>query len=64
MQFVIMGTGYSKDIGFKTGALFLSCPLFFKTNIFSKYKCLLPGSVPASCQCLGYVYGMMIEPFL
>jgi hypothetical protein len=34
MQFVIMGTGYSKDIGFKTGALFLSCPLFLKLISF------------------------------
>lgn len=45
------------------GVIFILPPLF-KTDIFSKYKCLLPGSVPASCHCLGYVDGMMRRTFL
>jgi hypothetical protein len=34
MQFALIGTGYSKDIGFNSGALFLSGPLFFKLRSF------------------------------
>jgi hypothetical protein len=53
MQFALIGTGYSKDIGFNSGALFLSGPLFFKLTSFYNIHRLLPESVPASCHHLG-----------
>lgn len=45
------------------GVIFILPPLF-KTNIFSKYKCLLPGSVPHAMALpwLVICYGML-EPF-
>ena len=57
----IEGTGYSKDIGFKTGALFLSAPSFKIHHPFKIYNAYFLDPYPChDITLVSICYGMLV----